>query len=91
MGREKLQWLWILNSELKRKIGDLFKQIYMTEDRFLKVYLRGCFTDSYAALSSWKLCFVTSMLLKKFSSRHDKLLPYIQFRVVRMQVIKNGF
>ena len=45
MGREKLRWLWILNSELKRKIGDLFKQIYMTEDSFLKVYLRGCFTD----------------------------------------------
>ena len=45
MGREKLRWLWILNSELKRKIGDLFKQIYMTEDSFLKVYLRGCLTD----------------------------------------------
>ena len=45
MGREKLRWLWILNSELKRKIGDLFKQIYMTEDSFLKAYLRGCFTD----------------------------------------------
>ena len=45
----------------------------------------------YAALSSWKLCFVTSMLLKKFSSRHDKLLPYIQIRVVRMQVIKMVF
>ena len=45
MGREKLRWLWILNSELKRKIGDLFKQIYMTEDSFLKAYFRGCFTD----------------------------------------------
>ena len=45
MGREKLRWLWILNSELKRKIGDLFKQIYMTEDSFLQAYLRGCFTD----------------------------------------------
>ena len=45
MGREKLRWLWILNSELKRKIGDLFKQIYMTEDSFLKAYLGGCFTD----------------------------------------------
>ena len=45
----------------------------------------------YAVLSSWKLCFVISMLFKNFSRRHDKLLLYIQIWVVRISVIKMVF